>query len=293
MSSLRNLAAPKSNRVLFDPPRIARRWSDGRDYKQPANDNRALMDEIELSSGGSFIRMRPIDRLDEKSPEWTAGKNISLIGASVPLLDDGPRGSPPVGANDNDHCANVKWPLGKALMADGEHRLLRAATAYRRISELVTQTDVLRGTEPGSDIYRLDQRTWVNASGELVYKGARRLAGGDPAPLPAQQGSGPKRKAVKPAWAGDAGLIARLDAIPVLREIEVRVAPLLQPLENAVLDGWTLESIGRLEASHKDKQRASAVGKALVYRALGVIASFLEEPRTNDALNSLGMVGLN
>jgi hypothetical protein len=88
-------------------------------------------------------------------------------------------------------------------------------------------------------------------------------------------------------------LIAKMDARPLLVEIEKRVGPLLQPVEQAVLGGWTLEAVGRHEAGYADKQRASAVGKALVYRALAVIASYIEEPAARRALRTLGMVGLN
>jgi hypothetical protein len=166
-------------------------------------------------------------------------------------------------------------------------------STVRRIFELANATGVLRGSDAGDGIYRLDQRTWVRPDGEIVYKGARMITSGAPDPLTPTQSTGGAMKSVAKKWNGDTALIAKMDARPLLTEIDHRVGPLLQPVEQAVLGGWTLEAIGRHEAGYVDKQRASAVGKALVYRALAVIASYIEEPAVQPALRDLGMVGLN
>jgi hypothetical protein len=207
-------------------------------------------------------------------------------------LDDGPSARASH-TGDNDNEAVVSWPLGKALKTDEQRRLLKAAAAYRRLYELSHATGVLRGSDAGDGIYRLDQRTWVRPDGEIVYKGVRMITSGDPDPLAPTQSTANGSKSVAKKWNGDAALIAKMDARPLLKEIERRVGPLLQPVEQAVLGGWTLEAIGRHESGYADKQRASAVGKALVYRALAVIASYIEESALQPPLRGLSMVGLN
>ena len=275
-------------------PRIAQRETESVEregFEHSANDNRPVMTKIELNNG-TFLKLRSEERLDNVRGDWHAGLNIVALGARVAILDDGPSiTNKPIGDNDNE--AVVSWPLGKALKTDEQRRLLKAAAAYRRLYEYSNATGVLRGSDLGDGIYRLDQRTWVRPDGEIVYKGARMITSGDPDPLaPTQSGAGEKKPVAK-KWNGDVALIAKMDARPLLAEIEVRVGPLLQPVEQAVLGGWTLEAIGRHEAGYADKQRASAVGKALVYRALAVIASYVEEPAVQPTLRGLGMVGLN
>jgi hypothetical protein len=275
-------------------PRIAQRETENIEqnaFESSANDNRPVMTKIELSRG-TCLKLRSEERLDNVRGEWHAGLNIVAVGARVAILDDGPTTvNKPIGDNDNE--AVISWPLGKALKTDEQRRLLKAAAAYRRLYECSNATGVLQGSDMGDGIYRLDQRTWVRPDGEIVYKGARMITSGDPDPLSPTGSSGGEKKPVAKKWNGDVALISKMDARPLLAEIERRVGPLLQPVEQAVLGGWTLEAIGRHEAGYSDKQRASAVGKALVYRALAVIASYIEEPALQPALRELGMVGLN
>lgn len=275
-------------------PRIAERETEtlAHDvFEHSANDNRPLMTKIELSEG-TFLKLRSEERLDNVRGDWNAGRNVVALGAPVSLLDDGPIASTnPVGSNDNGSM--ISWPLGKALKTDEQRRLLTSAAVYRRLHEIANASDVLRGSDIGDVAYRLDQRTWVRPDGEIVYKGARTITSGDPDPAAPTQSSGGEKKPVAKKWNGDRAVIAKMDARPLLREIENRVGPLLQPVEQAVLGGWTLEAIGRHEAEYADKQRSSAVGKVLVYRALAVIASYVEQPCVQSKLRELGMVGLN
>jgi hypothetical protein len=275
-------------------PRIAQRETETIEregFEHSANDNRPVMTKIELGEG-TFLKLRSDERLDNIRGDWQAGRNVVTVGVRVDALDNGPStGTNQIGDNDNE--AVVLWPLGKALRTDEHRRLLKAAAVYRRLYELANATGVLRGSDIGDVIYRLDQRTWVRPDGEIVYKGARMITSGDPDPLAPTHSSGGEKKPVAKKWNGDTALIARMDARPHLAEIETRVGPLLQPVEQAALGGWTLEAIGRREAGYADKQRASAVGKALVYRGLAVVASYIEEPAVQPALRGLGLVGLN
>jgi hypothetical protein len=275
-------------------PRVAQRETETIEQKafdHSANDNRPVMTKIELGTG-TFLKLRTQERLDNIKGDWHAGRNTVAVGGRVDVLDNGP--STRTGhISDNDNEAVISWPLGKALKTDEQRRLLKAAAVYRRLYELANATGVLRGSDTGDGVYRLDQRTWVRPDGEIVYKGARMILSGDPDPLAPTQSAGGEKKSVAKKWNGDTALIARIDARPLLVEIETRVGPLLQPVEQAVLGGWTLEAIGRHEAGYADKQRSSAVGKALVYRALAVIASFIEEPAIQPTLRDLGLVGLN
>lgn len=275
-------------------PRIAERETEvltreGFDYS--ANDNRPLMTKIELGEG-TFIKLRSEERLDNVRGDWNSGRNVVALGATVSLLDNGPSTREnPIGNNDN--CSAISWPLGKALKTDEQRRLLASAAAYRRLYELANATGVLRGSDMGEVMYRLDQRTWMRPDGEIVYKGARVITSGDPDPTVPTQSSGGEKKPIAKKWTGDRAIIAMMDAKPLLREIDDRVGPLLQAVEQAVLGGWTLEAVGRHETEYADKQRSSAVGKALVYRALAVIASYIEQPSTRSKLHELGIVGLN
>jgi len=282
---------PERGSILI--PRIAERETETVEqtgFDHSANDNRPVMTKIELNKG-TVLKLRSEERLDNVRGDWHAGRNVVAVGARITLMDDGPSNTKPMGDNDNEEV--VSWPLGKALKTDQQQRLLRAAAVYRRLFELAHATGVLRGSDMGDGIYRLDQRTWVRSDGEIVYKGARMITSGDPDPLAPTQSTGGEKKPVAKKWNGDAALIARIDARPLLAAIESRVGPPLQPVEKAVLGGWTLESIGRHEAGYVDKQRSSAVGKALVYRALAVIASYIEEPAIQRSLSGLGLVGLN
>src|SRR4051812_812866 len=154
MNSARALAIPKSNRVLFNPPRIAKRWTDGKPYRKAANDNLALMDNIERPARELSSAKGGLD--DRAAGGRTVGRELASLGAPVTFIDNGPSPGQQIVSNDNRDEASIEWPLGKVLRADVHQRLLRAATIYRYIAAIVGQPDVLRGTEPGGDLYRLD-----------------------------------------------------------------------------------------------------------------------------------------
>ncbi|MBS7702655.1 hypothetical protein [Chelatococcus asaccharovorans] len=109
--------------------------------------------------------------LDHRPDAWTPSRSRRIHGRVVLFRNDGPSSVPPPPANDN--AARIEWPLGKALRADGNKWLLAIAAGYRHIDELSSAGGLL-GKDIGESGFSIDQRTWVNPSGVIIYKGARR-----------------------------------------------------------------------------------------------------------------------
>lgn len=78
-------------------------------------------------------------------------------------------------------------------------------------------------------------------------------------------------------------IAAYIDGKPRLARIRAALGPLLDPVEDAVLGGQTLETIGRHEGFSGSS--AAPAGKAVVYRGIAVIDGFLGHKKfepTND-----------
>lgn len=189
-------------------------------------------------------------------------------------------GDPNCTANDN-----VAWPLSKALLAEGNTELLKPAMAYRRIEASATSGAELRGESQGADYMALDQRTWMNAKGEVVYKGARRLSAGRFGSDLGQtkQTPGEKKPAVK-AWKGDDKVNQMIDDQRTLEHLRRVLGPLVEPFEALVLDSKTYEQVGR-EMGVGSTRGAQSAARAVVHLGLIAVRDALGMIKRSDCVN--------
>lgn len=188
------------------------------------------------------------------------------------------------GEPDND---NIGWPLAKALKTAGNEHLLRAAMEYRRIDASANSGALLGGSSVGVEPVQVDQRTWINRSGEIVTKGLRKLTAVAYADIPATQAARTNEDTMRPAapvpkpWRGDERVNAMIDDKVRLARLHAALGPLLGVFEDAVLCGRTLEEIGR-GAGAGNKNAAMGGGRALVIMGLQVVASELQRIRMDE-----------
>jgi hypothetical protein len=259
-------------------PRIAGRYTDepSRRGNVPEFDNvddaqatlgvdgrRESKPDYAVIRGGRVVAPRGCEPAEIPEPRYRRAK----AGVLVNVVDNGPADSPaPVPDNP---MAGIAWPL-KRLLSSEDPRLLVAAQRYRAVFDSVSSDISLRGVDLGRDLYRIDQRTWVNpVSGDIEYKGPRRVKKGDLATPPKHNG-----KATRGAWNGDAAVLRKIDAKSVLERLRGALGPITQPFEAAVCHCSTMKAIGEKEG-FKGKP-AEAVGKAFVFRGLHVIAAEFE-----------------
>jgi len=278
------LTPPKTDREPF-PARMAKSWTHSKEYTPRADNDNALMDQIEHSR--SLIQRRDIRY-------WTAPRNFKPPGEPlVGLIDNGPSRSD----NDNDRPDHtVNWPLEKALKADAKsERRLNAATIYRQLDS-VAQNQRLQGDsfDTERDSIRFDQFQWRDEkTGEFKYKGVRKskskkgkgttffgvgVPGAEFHRTTSQQ---PKK------WNGDDPIHRYMDAKALLPLIAEVLGPLKQVTDSAVLFDQTFEYIGRLHSEYLDSVRCSAIGKTLVGKGLDVLASLFETPTFKARLKEL------
>ncbi|CAH1665750.1 MULTISPECIES: hypothetical protein [unclassified Chelatococcus] len=178
------------------------------------------------------------------------------------------------GRADND---NIAWPLAKALLAEKNGDLLKYAIRYRQIEASATSGALLGGTSQGMEFMPLDQRTWLNAKGEVVNKGARKLTAvevtGD---IGTQNGAKVAKK-----WNGDAKVNAMIDDKALLAQLRSRLGLILEPFEDLVLHGATLERVGRALGSG-NINAATGAAKAVAHMGLIAIRDALGEIRRED-----------
>ncbi|CAH1657063.1 conserved hypothetical protein [Hyphomicrobiales bacterium] len=166
------------------------------------------------------------------------------------------------GRPDND---NIAWPLAKALLAEKNGDLLKYAIRYRQIEASATSGAQLGGTSQGMEFMPLDQRTWLNAKGEVVNKGARRLTAVE---VTGDIGTHNGAKVAK-KWNGDAKVHAMIDDKALLAQLRNRLGIILEPFEELVLHGKTYEHVGRMMGIGN---HAGAKGAASALVHMGLIA---------------------
>lgn len=203
-------------------------------------------------------------------------------------------------ANDN-----LSLPVLKALQDEREsapdrERMARAVMDYRRLQATAENPNPTRPAAVDDRSLEREQRTWFDngnlfkapqpgalvhaGSGAVEYKGIRVVDRNEPIPgrraIRAdlsdgeQKGGGFSKVATK--WEGDAPLLAKIDAVPILARVRSALGPLLQPVEDAVLYAMSLTTIGENEGA-TNGSTAAGIGKGLVYRGLRVIAGVLDE----------------
>lgn len=176
-------------------------------------------------------------------------------------------GSP---ANDN-----ANWPLAKALLAEGNHDLLKYAIAYRMTYE-AAKSEVaigLNGT-PSPKMVVLRRTTIDESTGNITYGGeiVSKAASVDiPATMARPTNADSKKNAtpVPKPWNGDSQINNAIDARGKLAWLQGKVGAILDPFEMAVIDGATLQEVGNA-AGVAARSGAMAAGRAICH--MGLIA---------------------
>lgn len=217
------------------------------------------------------------------APEWAPPRQARTVGAPCHLPGHGPtivhrlRAQAAWSDAEWRPADNQNWPLSKVLKADGLDHALALATRYRDVHDRASAPVQLIGRDPGDDIY-IARRTDLDPStGALRDKGVRRIKGGaHPKPESDATFHGKRPKPVPKKWNGDRPLIDRLDAGDELAGLRAELSYLLEPFEAAVVDGDTLDAVGRRLGAG---QGAGAAGRAIVLIGIGAIDQFWQRRR--------------
>lgn len=190
------------------------------------------------------------------------------------------------GAADNDNP--IGWPLAKALLADGKQHLLKYAMRYRRIEASATSDARLDGKKPESEMVSLDHETHIMPNGEIAYGKVRKSQSADAiGSTPSRRSSVTNEATMHPSspvakkWNGDAKVIDMVDDKRRLGRLRCALGPIVEPFEEAVLHGATLEAVGR-SMGVGNRTGATGAAKAVVMIGLMKVADELGEIRRHD-----------
>ncbi len=191
---------------------------------------------------------------------------------------------------DND---NIAWPLAKALLAEGNTELLKAAMAYRRCYEQAKSEAMLggKGVALGNGV-ALDQRTWIKPNGEIAYKGVRQVARGSES-APARRKVPTDSEKVEAGytnvpriWRGDLPVNNMIDAQRKLAMLQARIGAILEPFELAVIDGKTLAEVGNATGI-ANRSGAQGAGRAIVHMGLIAVRNALGPIKPSDLVEGI------
>ncbi|MBZ9943455.1 hypothetical protein LB533_20425 [Mesorhizobium sp. BR1-1-13] len=179
------------------------------------------------------------------------------------------------GAADNDNAVN--WPVGKALLAEGNTDLLKYALAYRKIYDMA-KGEVLIGIkgQPAPDM-QVVRQSWVDGkTGEIKYGGEIRIksAPADVAPTRSTPTNSESKKNAAPVprpWTGDRAINDTIDAREMLPRLQAAVGSILEPFEMAIVDCATLQEVGNA-AGVANRGGAMAAGRAIVHMGLMAVS---------------------
>lgn len=175
-------------------------------------------------------------------------------------------------------AANDNWPLAKVLRRDGFDYFLTLAERYRSVYDRANVPVELIGKDPSDDIYIVQRTALDDSTGHIRTKGTKRTTGTSH-PIPEHAAiafSGKRPKPVAKAWNGDRPLLDRMDAADELAALRSALGVICEPFEAAVVEGDTLEAIGKREGTG---QGAGAAGRALVMRGFMAIDQHWQRSR--------------
>lgn len=182
-----------------------------------------------------------------------------------------------VPANDNQ-----SWPLLAQLRKDGNDVLVPVAERYRQTYDRATMNG-LQGVDAESNIFNVVQRPAVKSDPDNRTKGPLRLAhtagqsAGGRVARPASEDRrkdddkpNPTRPGVAKSYSrrGDDMAVSVIDAKRDLLRLRKVLGPLVEPFEEAVVDGDTLTEIGRRRDAG---QSAPGAGKLVVMIGLQAV----------------------
>ncbi len=207
--------------------------------------------------------------------EWSPRRTtVKVSGTTVLLSNDGPsiewrlaaqakrltsNGYDGQAANDN-----ADWPLQKLLRTEGKDYLLSLATRYADLHDTASRPTQLIGKEC-ENLFFLE-----NKDAEGRSKGVKVVTG-----KKAQVDTQPRRNMAAPVpkkWIGDWPILAAIDAkreLAILRAKLAYVPAILEAFEWSVVDGMTLDEIGkRLGAGSKG---AKGEARARIFDGFGIV----------------------
>lgn len=182
------------------------------------------------------------------------------------------------GKAEND---NINWPVGKALLAEGNTELLKYAMRYRQIYDMAKSEVAIgfRGT-PSPEMRLVHKNQMDESTGKIRYSGELVLRRSSPNEIPATRSTPTNADSKKNAapvpkpWNGDMEIINAIDARVLLGRMQARLGPIQEPFEMAVVDCATLEQVGNA-AGIANRAGAMGAGRALVHVGLLAVCEML------------------
>lgn len=197
-----------------------------------------------------FDRSTMLPVLVDTPTEWQPRRlRVSVPRVIIRLPNDGPdvewrldAQAARVASNSNSGQTSTyteDWPLQKLLRTESNNHCLALAERYRGIHDLAAMPVELVGADP-VDLYVVQ-----NQADDGKNKGAKRLTGrmATVETFP-RRGSAP----IPRRWNGDWRILSSIDAkqeLAILRGKLAYVSKILEAFEMAVVDGMTLEAIGK------------------------------------------------
>ncbi|OVE92247.1 hypothetical protein B7W89_07680 [Agrobacterium tumefaciens] len=190
-------------------------------------------------------------------------------------------------ANDNVSMPAIRW-----LLTQKKDEMLKPLLAYIRLDrEANSGAELIGNTYTTQDLLQVDQNTWIDPkTGELKYKGERRLTGidftgrehagkskADPMQIKKAPASVPK------PFMGDKPVIERMDAKPKLERLRTALGPLLEPFEELALYGKKLEAVG-WTAGASNERAAMSIGGSILLMGLSCVAGELMAMRRQERI---------
>lgn len=171
-------------------------------------------------------------------------------------------------ANDN-----ADWPLQKLLRTEGKDYFLSLAGRYRDLHDTASRPMQLIGKECENLFFVENQDAEGRSKGTKVVTGKK--ANADTAPTKKTTAGETTRKLAAPVpkkWNGDWPILASIDAkreLAILRAKLAYVPAILEAFEWSVVDGLTLDEIGkRLGAGSKG---AKGEARARIFDGFGIV----------------------
>lgn len=242
-----------------------------------------------------FDRRDRLPEIRDTPSDWAPTRSKKLPGVSFRLANDGPdvgwrldaQAARLTSNNYSGQAANDNqdWPLQKLLRTEGNEHCLTLSQRYRDLHDTATRPCQLVGRE-AQDLYVAHNEDEDGRDkGHKVVTG--RKANIDTPSRRAIIASDECKKLAAPVpkkWNGDWPLLAAIDAkreLAVMRAKLAYVPSILDGFEWAVIDGLTLEAIGkRLGAGSKG---AKGEARARIFDGFGIVDRYWQVKRRASA----------
>lgn len=171
-------------------------------------------------------------------------------------------------ANDNEAI-----PICEALVRDRRIDDAALIRRYRHLFDVAGSPDTGGNAEVGTVGMNVAERTSITADGHLKSHGVRismnaKVSSGTKTGV-ADEDTPRASNAPLRFNGGEDGLIAYMDAKPILGRLRAAMGPLVEMFEDAAISGRTLTEMGK--ARGFNGKQASAAAKSIVYMAIDAL----------------------